>query len=166
VTKVTNVTARPLSLEAEMLLGHTVLKSAMTLSGWVVVDTAVEVCVVGDDEDETSEYEQPVMARHVTGVRSTCTAGLDNCNTHITRLMTTQQTSPCALFSKFHIDSFNSFPHDDASLQTKLADKRIPRRAGRRRIAADKARRQTNTSSLSDDASLQTKLADKRIPRR
>ena len=142
MTKVTNVTARPLSLEAEMLLGHTVLKSAMTLSGWVVVDTAVEVCVVGDDEDETSEYEQPVMARHVTGVRSTCTAGLDNCNTHITRLMTTQQTSPCALFSKFHIDSFNSFPHDDASLQTKLADKRIPRR-----IAADKARRQTNTSS-------------------
>ena len=55
----------------------------MTSSGCDVAGTAaVEagVCVVGEDEDETSEYEQPVIARHVTGVQSVCTTGLDDCH--------------------------------------------------------------------------------------
>jgi len=33
-------------------------------------EAVVAVCVVGEDEDEATEYEQPVTARHVTGVRS------------------------------------------------------------------------------------------------
>jgi len=45
-----------------------------------VAETA-GVCVVGDDVDETNEYEQPVTARHVTGVRSVCTAGFDDWHT-------------------------------------------------------------------------------------
>jgi len=68
-----------------MMLQHTVLKSAVTSSSCDVAGTAAVagVCVVGEVDNETSEYEQPVMARHVTGVRSVCTDGLDDCNTHI-----------------------------------------------------------------------------------
>jgi len=62
----------------------TVLKSVETSSGCDVVGTAAVagVGVVGEDKDETSEYEQPVTARHVTGVQSVCTAGLGNCTYH------------------------------------------------------------------------------------
>jgi len=61
---------------------RTVLKLAVTSSDFGWADTAAGVCVVGDDEDETSEYEQPVTARHVTDVRSVCTAGFDDYYAH------------------------------------------------------------------------------------